>query len=201
MKTRLALLAALGVSLTSALAMPLQADPIINTYAGSTTVVLSHTLLGALKSLGVAASRQFPADLIGATARFPIPTGQVDLASAHGEIVHTGGLYLKAGGTTVALSDFVIDTTGPSAVLTGLVSANGQVVGRLPLFDIILTRNPVIKNYGVAGQVTISDASLTLTDQAAAALNGVFAVSAFAKGIPVGSASVSALTLDPAYIR
>jgi len=58
-----------------------------------------------------------------------------------------------------------------------------------------------VKNYGVAGQVTISDASLTLTDQAAAALNGVFAVSAFAKGIPVGSASVSALTLDPAYIR
>ncbi|WP_413624574.1 hypothetical protein [Luteibacter sp. Lutesp34] len=201
MKPRFAHTAAVTALLVFGGAQPAMAAPTVNTYAGTTAVSLSSALLDALSSLNVSVSRQFPADLNGGTARFPIPTGQIDLGSAHGEIVHAGGLNLKAGATTVTLSDFVIDTTGPTPVLTGLVAANGDVVGRLPLFAITLTRNPVIRNFGVAGQVSISGASLALTDAAAQALNGAFGVTAFAQGIPVGTASVNAFTLNPAYIH
>lgn len=186
-----------GVVATS----PVTAAPTVNTYVGNTTVVLSPVLLNALSSLHVTPSRQFPGELNGATAQFPIPTGQIDLASARGEIVHSGGLNLKAGNTTVTLSDFVIDTTGTAPVLTGLVAANGDVVARLPLFAITLTQAPVIKNYGVAGQVTISGAALSLTAAAATALNQAFNVTAFSQGIPIGTASVNALTFNPSVVR
>ena len=115
--------------------------------------------------------------------------------------MHSGGLNLKAGNTTVTLSDFVIDTTGSAPVLTGLVSANGDLVARLPLFSITLTQTPTIKNYGVAGQVIISGAALALTSQAAAALNQAFGVSAFSEGIPIGTANVNALTFNPSVVR
>lgn len=178
-----------------------RAAPTVNTYVGSTTVALSPVLLNALGSLHVTPSRQFPGELSGATARFPIPTGQIDLASLHGEIVHSGGLNLKAGNTTVTLSDFVIDTTGSAPVLTGLVSVNGDVVVRLPLFNIALTQTPAIKNYGVAGQVIISGAALSLTSQAASALNQAFGVTAFSQGIPIGTATINALTFNPTVAR
>jgi len=189
-------LASIGAASMSAV----EAAPTVNTYVGNTTVTLSPVLLNALSSLHVTPSRQFPGELNGAVARFPIPIGQIDLANAHGEIAHSGGLNLKAGNTTVTLSDFVIDTTGSAPVLTGLVTANGDLVARLPLFDIALTQTPVIKNYGVAGQVTISGASLTLTSAAAAALNQAFGVSAFSQGIPIGTASVNALTFNPSVV-
>lgn len=182
-------------------ASPADAAPTVNTYVGNTTVTLSPALLNALSALHVTPSRQFPAELSGATARFPIPTGQIDLATAHGEIVHAGGLNLKAGNTTVTLSDFVIDTTGNTPVLTGLVAANGNLVARVPLFSITLTQAPVVKNYGVAGQLSIPGAALSLTADAAAALNQAFGVSAFAQGIPVGTASVSTLTFNPMAVR
>jgi len=197
---KLARLPLLTAALALGFAAPTFAAPTVSTYAGSTTVTLSPVLLNALTSLGVKPGRQFPGELGGATAKFPIPAGQIDLGTAKGEIVHTGGLNLKAGATTVSLTDFVIDTTGPAPVLTGLVTANGDLVGRLPLFDITLTSNPVIKGTGVAGSVTINGASLALSAQAADALNGAFGVTAFAQGIPVGTATVSAVTRNPAYI-
>lgn len=183
------------------LSSPAEAAPTVNTYVGNTTVHLSPVLLNALGALHVTPSRQFPAELSGATARFPIPTGQIDLATAHGEIVHAGGLNLKAGSTTVTLSDFVIDTTGNAPVLTGLVAANGNLVARVPLFSITLTQAPVVKNYGVAGQLAISGVALSLTADAAAALNQAFGVSAFTQGIPIGTASVSTLTFNPMAVR
>jgi len=200
--SRASLLLSLSLLAGSALlSAPAGAAPTVNTYVGNTTVNLSPVLLNALSALHVTPSRQFPAELSGATARFPIPTGQIDLATAHGEIVHAGGLNLKAGNTTVTLSDFVIDTTGTAPVLTGLVAANGNLVARLPLFSVTLTKTPVVKNYGVAGQLSITGAALSLTTDAAAALNQAFGVSAFSQGIPVGTASVSALTFNPTAVR
>jgi hypothetical protein len=200
--TRSSFLLTLALAITGVAAIsPVQAAPTVNAYVGNTTVALSPALLNALSSLHVAPSRQFPGELTGATARFPISTGQIDLATAHGEIVHSGGLNLKSGNTTVTLSDFVIDTTGSAPVLTGLVTANGDLVARLPLFDITLTQAPVIKNYGVAGQVIISGAALSLTTAGATALNQAFNVTAFSQGIPIGNASVNALTFNPSVVR
>lgn len=183
------------------MAQPAHGAPVVSAYAGHTTVTLSPALLNALTALHVTPSRQFPAELRGAQARFPIPTGQIDLTTAHGEIVHSGGLNLKAGNTTVTLSDFVIDATGGAPVLTGLVSVDGNLVARLPLFAVTLTQPPGVKNYGVAGKFSLDGAILSLTGDAATALNQAFGVNAFAPGLPIGSASVSARIFDPAEIR
>jgi hypothetical protein len=185
---------ALGLALTSAVS----AAPTVNTFSGTTRVELSSEFTGALTSLGVSATREFPAYLRGGVAAFPIPTGEIDLSNAKGEIVHSGGLNLTAGNLTVTLSSFVIDTTGAAPKLTGIVKANDSVVGRITLFDLKLNAAPEAKEYyGGITNIKISNVDVTLAAEAAAALNSAFKVSAFKAGIPIGKARVNTLAYDP----
>lgn len=191
-------LAALPLALLlAASAAPLAAAPTVNTRLGDTRVTLSPQFTGALQSLQVSVSTVFPTRLRGGVVDFPIPAGEIDLQSLRGEIVHDGGLNLRAGATTVTLSSFVIDTTGSAPVLTGLVKANDSVVGRLPLFDLALNRAPSVRDLGAIDQLDIENVALTLNADAAAALNGAFNVSAFRAGIPIGTARVHTLVFDP----
>jgi len=180
-----------------AFACPAFAAPTVSTVGGDTRVELSPAFTGALGSLGVHASASYPARLRGGAASFPIPSGEIDLGSIRGEIVHTGGLDLAAGALTVNLGSFVIDTTGDSPVLTGLVKVNDSVVGRLPLFDLALSSAPVVKRAARVGQLRVGGVGLTLTGDAAAALNGVFGVTAFTAGIPIGTAHVNTRFFEP----
>jgi hypothetical protein len=89
----------------------------------------------------------------------------------------------------VELTTFIIDLNAATPVLTGLVIVNDNLVGRLPLFDLNLTASGVsAKNK----QLKVTNVNVTLTDDAAKALNGVFKISALAKGLPVGTATVRA---------
>lgn len=186
---------ALAVLLMPALAF---AAPTVNTLGGDTRVVLSPELVGALTSLNVAVAPTYPAKLKRGEARFPIPAGELDLGTLKGEVAHNGGLSLRAGGTTVDLSSYVIDTTSATPVLTGLVKVNDSVIGRVPLFDLSLPSAPVVRGlHSRAGSLQLDDVQLTLTDEAAAALNAVFAVTAFAEGIPIGTARVSTYFYEP----
>ena len=190
----------LSTTLAAVLCLPCAlagAAPTVSTVGGDTRVVLSETFLGALDQLGVAASPSFPAKLRRGEARFPIPTGEIDLASARGEIVHGGGLNLQAGGLTVNLSSFVIDTTGDSPVLTGLVKANDSVIARLELFNLQLTVAPDVTQSGRVGRLHIQDVAVTLSAEAAAALNDVFNVTAFQAGLPIGTARVNSYFFEP----
>lgn len=185
----------LGALLLPALAF---AAPTVNTTGGDTRVVLAPELVSALGALSVAVAPTYPAKLKKGEARFPIPTGEIDLGTLKGEVVHAGGLSLSAGGTIVDLSSYVIDTTGSAPVLTGLVKVNDSVLGRLPLFNLTLGSAPVVRDlYARAGSLQLSDVQLTLTADAAAALNSVFSVSAFAEGVPVGTARLSTFFYEP----
>jgi len=188
-----------GVLLVSSLAFasPALAAPTVSTVGGDTRVELSPAFTGALGSLGVHASASHPARLRGGTAAFPIPAGEIDLGTIKGEIVHTGGLDLAAGALRVNLGSFVIDTTGATPVLTGLVKVNDSVVGRLPLFDLGLSSAPTVKRNARVGQLRVGDVAVTLTGDAAAALNSVFGVSAFTAGIPIGTAHVNTWFYEP----
>ncbi len=181
-------IAVLAVSLV-ALTGIAQAAPALKYSGHRTDVNLSNEFVGALSSLGVAVAPLKGSRIISQQARFPIPAAELDLDSAKGEIIHTGGLRLSAGATAVELSLFIIDTTTPeSSVLTGLVKANGSVIGRLPLFHVQL---PALSlPLPSAQKLTIPDAVLTLTAEAAAALNAVFGVSAFEPGFSIGVAHV-----------
>ena len=72
------------------------------------SVALSGGLIDALTSLGVHASGFGGTDITDGVADFLITGGAADLTQTEVEIIHSGGLSLQAGDTTVTLSDFII---------------------------------------------------------------------------------------------
>jgi hypothetical protein len=193
-RTLLSLAASLALSVAAGAAI---AAPTVSTLGGDTQVALSATFVQALTSLGVAPSPSFPARLRHGTATFPIPTGEIDLGTLKGEIAHNGGLNLDAGGTRVNISSFQIDTTGAAPAITGLVKVNDALIGRIALFDLQLTAAPTVRRYALYGTLQLKDVGVTLSAEAAEALNGVFGVTAFAAGLPVGTARSNTFFYDP----
>lgn len=86
---------------------------------------------------------------------------------------HDGsGLDFTAGGNSLRIGDFLIDTT--NSVVRGTAVANGTSIGVVPLFDIA------------------SGLTLTLTSQAAGAFTSVFGAPDLT-GATIGTADVSAV--------
>lgn len=202
---------ALAATATAAIAVaaPAAAAPSVQLTLGVTQVALSRDFVGALGALGVTPDNVLPGALYttsrGARVAFPIPTGELDGNGPKLEILHSGGLTLTAGNTRVALTSFIIENIGEDGrlQLTGVVKANDTIVGRIPLFDIALTQAPSLSDpakrglFGIrSAQLSIKGANVTLTETAAGALNGVFGVSAFTPGFPIGVAEVSARVSD-----
>lgn len=191
-RSTLAGLAVAGMTLLPA--APTLAAPTETTRAGFTSVVLAPEFLGALKTLGVKPDTIGPGRLQSTSRRtsatFPITTGAVDLSAVQGEIDHAGGLSLKAGSTRVELSAFLIDLNPARPVLTGLAVVNDDYVGRIPLFDLGLASARINASNDF---LTVRGVAVTLADEAAAALNSIFNVTAFAKGVAIGTATVRAI--------
>lgn len=163
------------------------AAPTAQLNGGKTTVWLSPDFVGALVGLGVSPSSIDPGslNLRRGYVRYPIVGGVIDLDSLAGDIFHRGGLRLEANDTTVSLYNFVISTLGDTPVLTGVAAVNGDVVARIPLFDLELTREPRVTRWG---GLRVWGVEVTLTDTAASTLNQVFGVENFAGGLQIGKA-------------
>jgi hypothetical protein len=181
------------IAATFALTGVAQAAPSAKISNGYTLVELAPTFVTALTSLNVAPGQVLPG-ILGGVAYFPITGGRIDLANAKGEIPHAGGLSLTAGSTKVELTDFIITTLGAAPQLTGIVTANGSVVGRIPLFNVALPAELRLPLAAPAAEQAflLHGARLTLTAEAAGALNGAFGVTAFASGFGIGVAAVNA---------
>jgi hypothetical protein len=79
-------------------------------------------------------------------------------------------------------------------VLTGLVVVSDQLVGRVPLFNLALPSGFALPLKAEGGFILqLKGVGVTLTSQAAGALNGVYHVSAFAAGLDIGTADVFAI--------
>lgn len=133
---------------------------------------------------------------------FPITGGNVEYYDpsqplrpyVQGEIDHNGsGLSLEAGGTTVELTDFVIDPG--TSELTGTVSANGEVAAEdALLFDLDgSTLNPLQVNES-AGTATLEGTTVELSKDAAGLLNDTFGIDALKGGLVIG---ISEITVAP----
>jgi len=157
--------------------------------SGRTTVALASGFVSALGSLGVTPGTVSPTRLHHGTVNFPVTGGAIDLDSAASQILHSGGLTLTAGQTDVTLQSFIIDTTG-TPLITGLVSVNGKLLGRLPLFDLALPSGITLPLKPYDGQIILKGVGVSLDSTAAGALNSVFHVSAFKGGFGVGTAKV-----------
>ncbi len=185
---RVAMAAPVAVSALMLAGAPAGAQNTQSTIGGNTSVTLSSTFLSALTTLKVTPSTIGPTQLIGATVNFPVTGGAIDEKTAAAQIVHSGGLTLTAGKTVVNLQNFIVDTTGSSPIITGLVVANGKLVGRITLFDLTLPSELKVPLYEDAGVLAISDIGVSLDAGAAQALNSAFGVSAFTGGLDVGTA-------------
>lgn len=183
-----------ALALVAMLSNAALAAPSVLLAEGRTSVTLSNDFIGALGSLQVAAGAVGAGSLRSGVASFPITGGALDLGTAKAEINHSGGLSLSAGATRVQLLSFNIDTTGATPVLTGLVTVNGDVVGRLPLFNLTLPSLTLPLQPGAFGTIFIPGVQVRLSREAAGALNSIFGVTAFTEGFNIGTASVQAVT-------
>ena len=165
-------------------------DEQISFFGGATTVRLSEELVGALGALQLNVRQVNNLPIIRGRVAFPITDGTLDSSTLRGEILHSNGLIFSRGNSAVKIESYIIDTTGAGAIITGLASANGSVVGRIPLFDLDLSAAG-IRTRGVT--IQISNVGVTLRPEAAAALNAVFETTAFEAGFPIGTASVAGL--------
>jgi len=189
-KVRTAIVAA-GIAL-SMVAPLTSAAPTAQINNGYTLVELLPEFVGALGSLGIAPSKVLPGTLHQRIAFFPITGGRLDASNARGEVPHSGGLSLTKGATQVVISDFIIETTS-SPRLTGIVTANGTIVGRIPLFNLALPQLVLPLQLPPGPETLLIEGNrVTLTAEAATALNGAFGTSAFTPGFNIGIASVYA---------
>lgn len=163
--------------------------PIID---GFTSVTLtSATALGGLGlTVGTLGSAIFSPGSDGTPiVYFPITGGQIDTSNFAGTIEHAGsGLSLSAGGTTLNLTNFVIDTT--TLTLAGDANAGALSASGVSLFNI-----------GLSGQAS-APYTLSLTAAAAGALTTLFGAPDLT-GTQIGLAStlpVTAPVPEPATV-
>ena len=100
----------LAVSLTALglVAAPTAGAAKMKLGGGSTTLKLKPAIASALGDAGVKVRPVKPAAVNGGGLAFPITGGTVDSATARGQIHHSGGLALSAGGTKVKLTSFTV---------------------------------------------------------------------------------------------
>lgn len=181
---------AFGIAVSAAVS-PAMASPTAQINGGYTLVEFLPEFVGALTTLGIAPSKNLPGTLYQRIGFFPIVGGRIDAATARGEIPHSGGLKLTKGATQVILTDFIIDTAGTAPRLTGIVTANGSIVGRIPLFNLALPAISLPLTLPPGPEILLVEGSrMSLTQDAATALNGVFGTTAFVPGFEIGIASV-----------
>ncbi|MDR3738464.1 MAG: hypothetical protein P4L40_05535 [Terracidiphilus sp.] len=164
------------------------------TAGGMTNVKLSTAFVEALTALDVTPGTVYPTEIEKRVASFPIIGGAIDLDTAAGNILHSGGLTLSAGGKVVTLESFIIDTTGKQPVITGLVLLNNKLLGRFPLFDLTLPNGISLPLMPNGSMLQLKGVAVALDPAAATTLNGVYSVSAFAGGFSIGTANVTLIT-------
>lgn len=163
-----------------------------------TQVILDKGFLAALTSLKVTPGLIGTATLDNGTLTFPITGGNATYYTpgsrtpyVTGMIKHDGsGITLKAGGTTVGLSNFVVDPG--ASVLTGKVTANGKLVAAsAPLFFLngrTLQPLQVDKSTNTA---VLYGTKVYLTKTAADLLNKTYNITALSDQTLIGVAKIT----------
>ena len=163
----------------------------------TTAVTLDPGFVAGLTSLKVTPSPLGKATISQAgVATFPITGGNVTVYNkgavdpyVQGKIEHAGsGLQLVAGGKTVKLEDFVVDPG--KSVLTGKVTVDGAVAYEsAPLF--FLDGSTLMPLRMEGSDAVLEGTTVSLTKEAADALNMVFGTTALKQYFKVGIAKIT----------
>ncbi len=118
----------LAVSLTALglVAAPTAGAAKMKLGGGATTLKLKPAIASALGDAGVKVRPVKPAAVKGGGVAFPITGGTVDSATARGQINHSGGLALSAGGTKVKLTSFTVKIGKRGASLSAKAGGPGS---------------------------------------------------------------------------
>jgi hypothetical protein len=185
-----------GALATALLALALSAPPAHSAERSATTPVTGgQTLLrldggtaAVLTDAGVSIRATGPATgPSGSTLfAFPIVGGEVNKKQLSGRIVHSGGLAITAGSTTLVVKRFVINLD--TGYLTARVAGAGV---RIPLLRLGAVTGGVKAAPGI---VVLKNVNVRLTGTAAGALNQTFNTDLFSGGLLIGQATVIATT-------
>ncbi len=157
---------------------------------GRLTVNFSSSFVSSIAGAGISVTDLNGNALVNGSTTFTGVGGALDVTTAAGELLHSGGYLLTIGSNKVELSSPVIDTTNPNApFITVLVVVNKAVVGRLPLFALIAPPGFIIPFPVNAGTVYLTGILLTLTPQIANELNGLLGANVITAGLSVGTES------------
>ena len=156
--------------------------PAAEARARATTLVIDPGTAQALTDLGVTVTPLKPASPRSGGIAFPITAQRLDRETYAGRIAHSGGLQLAAGDKRVRVRNFVIR-------IDETPDLTARVVGgpRISLLDLDLSDADIDRN---GRRLHVSNVKATLSDEGAAALNGVFGTS-FEEGLPIGTAGVA----------
>jgi len=179
---------------------PVQIDEI---GGGETVLALDASFVSALAGLQLTPGVVGSAALDGTSITLPITGGSLEAPETdagsglvvEGEIEHTGsGISLAApGGTTIDLTDFVLDAD--TGELLGTVSESGEVLGeQVPLLALDLGAAGLGGLDG-SGAATLESVSATITDDAVALLNSGFGVDPSSPDALAADAAVGELTI------
>ena len=147
----------------------------------STAVAVNPALAAALKRTGITVTAVAPATAKRAL-RFPVSGGQVTVKTLAGTVAHTGGLTFRHSGKSVRLTNLVINTQ--TKQLTAAVSGHS-----MPVFDLNHVRPKRVG--GRHGALVARNVKLTVSSQAATALNRDLGVSTFRTGMSFGIARLT----------
>jgi len=159
--------------------------------AGSTTITFGNDFIAALGVLDLSPRPVGPTRWRERVVNFPVVAGAIDLDTAASQILHSGGLTFSAGGglTQMTLQSFILDTRGVP-VITGLVSVQGKLLGRMRLFDLALPSGITLPLKPADSRIILKGVGVSLDTSAAKELNSVFQISAFTGGFDIGTAKI-----------
>jgi hypothetical protein len=166
------------------------AAPTASIGGGATTIRLTVPFTTTLSSLNIAVNKVEESVTRNGAIVSPIIEGVIDRANARGEVEHSGGIRLGRSPVFVRLTNFIIDTTGPTPIVTGQVIVNNSVLSRQPLFDVTLPAL-TLPISTTRRSLSIRSITLSLRSEAADLLNSAFSTSSFAAGLSVGRASTT----------
>jgi hypothetical protein len=180
--------ALLALALSAPPAQSAERSATVPVTGGQTLLKLDSGTAAVLTDAGVSIRATGPAiGPAGSTVfAFPIVGGEVNKKQLSGRIVHSGGLAITAGDTTLVVKRFVINLD------TGLLTA--KVAGtdtRIPLLRLGAVTGGVNSGPGV---LALKGVNVRLTGTAASALNQTFDTDLFERGLLIGQATVIART-------
>ncbi len=184
-----ATVATLTITALTVTTLPAHAQITARISSGSTSILITSEFSQTLGGVGIGTLLASPTRQRRGLIRIPISGGQLDTTTLKGEIMHEGGIRFSDGRSAVDLLNFIIVLADSTPTVTGLVRINNAVVGRIPLFTVMITE-PIASRY--SRHLNFLNSAVYLRAEAVDTLNEVFSTRSFNTFTSIGLASSTA---------